>query len=75
VEELISLADQRGFRYISDEIYHGLVYDKKERTALEFSDRAIVINSFSKYFCMPGFRVGWMILPEDMVMLLLRPLI
>jgi aspartate/methionine/tyrosine aminotransferase len=67
VEELINIADQRDFRYISDEIYHGLVYDKKERTALEFSDRAIVINSFSKYFCMPGFRVGWMILPEDMV--------
>ncbi len=67
IEELISLADQKGFRYISDEIYHGLVYDKKEHTALEFSDRAIVINSFSKYFCMPGFRVGWMILPEDLV--------
>jgi len=67
VKELINLADQKGFRYISDEIYHGLVYDKKERTALEFSDRAIVINSFSKYFCMPGFRVGWMILPEKLV--------
>lgn len=65
--ELIRLSEERGFRYISDEIYHGLVYDKREHTALEFSDRVIVVNSFSKYFCMPGFRVGWMILPEDLV--------
>ena len=65
--ELTALAEERGFKFISDEIYHGLVYDKKEHTALEFSDNAIVINSFSKYFCMPGFRVGWMILPEDLV--------
>ena len=67
IEGLISLADQKGFYFISDEIYHGLVYDNNERTALEFSDRAIVINGFSKYFCMPGFRVGWMILPEELV--------
>jgi aspartate/methionine/tyrosine aminotransferase len=53
--------------FISDEIYHGLVYDAREHTALEFSDNAIVINSFSKYFCMPGIRVGWMILPEELV--------
>ncbi len=65
--ELIALSEEKGFRFISDEIYHGLVYDKKEHTALELSDRAIVINSFSKYFCMPGFRVGWMILPEELV--------
>lgn len=65
--ELIALSEEKGFRFISDEIYHGLVYDKKEQTALELSDRAIVINSFSKYFCMPGFRVGWMILPEELV--------
>jgi aspartate/methionine/tyrosine aminotransferase len=65
--ELIALSEEKGFYFISDEIYHGLVYDKKEHTALELSDRAIVINSFSKYFCMPGFRVGWMILPEELV--------
>lgn len=64
---LISLSDQKGTWFISDEIYHGLVYEKKERTALEFSDRAVVINSFSKYFCMPGFRIGWMIVPEELV--------
>jgi aspartate/methionine/tyrosine aminotransferase len=65
--ELIRLSDKGSFRFISDEIYHGLVYDKQERSALEFSDRVIVINSFSKYFCMPGYRLGWMILPEELV--------
>ncbi|RMH80434.1 MAG: aminotransferase class I/II-fold pyridoxal phosphate-dependent enzyme [Acidobacteria bacterium] len=68
LESLISYCDERGITLISDEIYHGLVYDKRERTALEYSQRAIVINGFSKFFCMPGFRLGWMILPtEDMV--------
>jgi aspartate/methionine/tyrosine aminotransferase len=67
MRELIGLAGEGGCWFISDEIYHGLVYDKKERTALEFSDRVIVVNSFSKYFCMPGYRLGWMILPEELV--------
>jgi aspartate/methionine/tyrosine aminotransferase len=69
-ENLRSLADwceEAGVSLISDEIYHGLVYEGRERTALEFSDRAVVISGFSKYFCMPGFRIGWMILPEDLV--------
>lgn len=64
---LTELSEKEGFYLISDEIYHGLVYEKSEDTALRFSERAIVINGFSKYFCMPGFRVGWMILPEDLV--------
>lgn len=67
LRELIRLSGEKGFRFISDEIYHGLVYDKQEHTALEFSDRTVVINSFSKYFCMPGFRIGWMILPDELV--------
>ena len=67
MRELIRLSEEKGFWFISDEIYHGLVYDKQEHTALEFSDRVVIINSFSKYFCMPGFRVGWMILPEELV--------
>lgn len=67
MRELIRLSEERDFWFISDEIYHGLVYDKEEHTASEFSDRVIVINSFSKFFCMPGFRVGWMILPEGLV--------
>lgn len=67
LQRLIGLSEERGFWFISDEIYHGLVYDKKEHTAIEFSDNAIVINGFSKHFCMPGFRVGWMILPEELI--------
>jgi aspartate/methionine/tyrosine aminotransferase len=67
MRELIRLSEEKDFWFISDEIYHGLVYDKQEHTALEFSDRVVIINSFSKYFCMPGFRVGWMILPEELV--------
>ncbi len=67
MQGLIRLSEKMKIRFISDEIYHGLVYDKQERTALEYSDEAIVVNSFSKYFCMPGLRVGWMILPEDLV--------
>jgi aspartate/methionine/tyrosine aminotransferase len=67
MRDLIRLSDEKGFRFISDEIYHGLVYDRKEHTALEFSDNVIVVNSLSKYFCMPGYRLGWMILPDELV--------
>jgi len=64
---LIELCEKQGVYFISDEIYHGLVYDKPAHTALEFSDSAIVINSFSKYFCLPGLRLGWVILPVDLM--------
>jgi len=56
-----------GVRLISDEIYHGLHYDSPLATAAACSESAIVINSFSKYFSMTGWRVGWMVLPEDLV--------
>ena len=52
---------------VSDEIYHGLTYGPKEETALAYSDQAIVINSFSKYFSMTGWRVGWLVVPEALV--------
>jgi len=64
---LAEYCENKGIYFISDEIYHGLVYEGEEKTALEFSDRAIVINGFSKYFCMPGFRIGWLILPRELV--------
>ncbi len=67
LKAIAEYCQEKGIYLISDEIYHGLVYDRKERTALEFNDRSIVINGFSKAFCMPGFRLGWMVLPEDMV--------
>jgi aspartate/methionine/tyrosine aminotransferase len=52
---------------ISDEIYHGLSYDKPDQTALKFEGDAIIINSFSKYFSMTGWRVGWMVVPAHLV--------
>lgn len=57
----------RGVAFISDEIYHGLTWSGEETTALSVSDNAVIINSFSKYFCMTGWRIGWMILPEDLI--------
>jgi aspartate/methionine/tyrosine aminotransferase len=65
--ELIAAARDLGIRFISDEIYHGLVYAGAADTALKFSDDAIVVNSFSKYYCMTGWRIGWMVLPEELV--------
>jgi aspartate/methionine/tyrosine aminotransferase len=56
-----------GVRLISDEIYHGLNYDHSLATAAAFNPSAIVVNSFSKYFSMTGWRIGWMVLPEDLV--------
>lgn len=51
--------------FISDELYHGLVYNENAATALQFNPNAYVINGFSKYFCMPGMRLGWVIVPEE----------
>jgi aspartate/methionine/tyrosine aminotransferase len=80
VDELAAISvwcDRNGVRLISDEIYHGLNYDSPIAsagrrsqsaiaTAAEFSQSAIVINSFSKYFGMTGWRIGWMVLPDDL---------
>ncbi len=63
----IETADRLGGCFFSDEIYHGLVYGEYAPTALEFSNNAFVINSFSKYFGMTGWRIGWLIVPEDFV--------
>ncbi|MGK7870717.1 pyridoxal phosphate-dependent aminotransferase [Falsiroseomonas sp. E2-1-a20] len=69
-EELAGIAawcQARGVRLVSDEIYHGLSWGSvAESTAAAFSDSAIVVNSFSKYFCMTGWRIGWLLLPEDL---------
>ncbi len=69
-DELAAIAswcDANGVRLISDEIYHGLHYDSAIATAAALSPSAVVVNSFSKYFSMTGWRVGWMVLPEDLV--------
>ncbi len=64
---LIAAAEEAGIRFISDEIYHGLDYAFPAVTAAELSPHALVINSFSKYFCMTGWRIGWMVVPEMLV--------
>jgi aspartate/methionine/tyrosine aminotransferase len=64
---LITAAEDNGIRVISDEIYHGLDYAMPAETAARISPRTVIINSFSKYFCMTGWRVGWMIVPPELV--------
>jgi len=56
-----------GVRLVSDEIYHGIVYGKPAATALASTGEAIVVNSFSKYFSMTGWRLGWMVVPKDLL--------
>jgi aspartate/methionine/tyrosine aminotransferase len=70
LSEIAAVCARNGVWLVSDEIYHGLTYGPKEETALACSDQAIVINSFSKYFSMTGWRVGWLVVPESLV----RPL-
>jgi len=67
LQALAAWCDANGVRLISDEIYHGLHYSRPIATAAAYSPHAIVINSFSKYFSMTGWRVGWMVLPEALV--------
>lgn len=69
-EEIIAMAafvKEKGAYLIVDEIYHGLVYDVDVNTALEIEKNIIVINSFSKYFNMTGWRLGWLVAPEELV--------
>jgi aspartate/methionine/tyrosine aminotransferase len=67
LSRLIAVAEGEGIKVISDEIYHGLDYAFAAETAAKLSDRVVVINSFSKYFCMTGWRIGWMVMPEALV--------
>jgi aspartate/methionine/tyrosine aminotransferase len=64
---LAAAAEDEGIRFISDEIYHGLDYTFRAETALRLADAAVIINSFSKYFCMTGWRIGWMVLPPALI--------
>jgi aspartate/methionine/tyrosine aminotransferase len=65
--ELIQCAEDAGITVISDEIYHGLDYAFAAESAARLSSEAIIINSFSKYFCMTGWRIGWMVVPPSLV--------
>jgi aspartate/methionine/tyrosine aminotransferase len=69
---LIETCRNRDMAFISDEIYHGIEYGVKAVSALEISDDVYVINSFSKYYSMTGWRVGWMVVPQDHVRTLER---
>lgn len=63
---LVSWCGTHGVRLVSDEIYHGICFNGKATTALELTDDALVINSFSKYYSMTGWRLGWMVIPPDL---------
>ncbi len=64
---LVRHCESKGIALISDEIYHGLTYEAPAVSALELTDQVVVINSFSKYFAMTGWRIGWMVVPERFV--------
>jgi aspartate/methionine/tyrosine aminotransferase len=67
LRRILEYCQTKQIRYISDEIYHGITYDERAVTAAAINDNAVVINSFSKYYSMTGWRLGWMVLPEDML--------
>jgi aspartate/methionine/tyrosine aminotransferase len=67
LSDLVRFCDAHGIRFISDEIYHGITYERPADTALAFGPNTVVINSFSKYFSMTGWRLGWMVLPDDLL--------
>ena len=72
LSDLIAACDARDIAFISDEIYHGIQYEGRAVSALEVSDDVYVINSFSKFFSMTGWRVGWMVVPQDHVRVIER---
>ena len=65
--ELVRYCDESGIWLVSDEIYHGLTYERPASTALSVSDDVVVINSFSKYYAMTGWRIGWLVVPPSLV--------
>jgi aspartate/methionine/tyrosine aminotransferase len=67
LRDLVAAAESEGISFISDEIYHGLDYAFAAETAAKLSDTGVIINSFSKYFCMTGWRIGWMVLPVALI--------
>ena len=67
LSELMRCADEAGIAVISDEIYHGLDYAFAAESAARLASDVIIVNSFSKYFCMTGWRIGWMVVPSSLV--------
>jgi len=67
LEAIAKVCRAENLPLISDEIYHQLSYDLPTRSMLEYDPDAIVVNSFSKYFCMPGWRLGWLVVPDHLI--------
>jgi aspartate/methionine/tyrosine aminotransferase len=67
LRQILDYCRANEIRYISDEIYHGITYGERSATAAALDPHAVVINSFSKYYSMTGWRLGWMVLPEEMI--------
>jgi aspartate/methionine/tyrosine aminotransferase len=65
--DLAAYCRTNGIRLVSDEIYHGITYAEPAKSALAFTDQAVIVNSFSKYFSMTGWRLGWMVVPADLL--------
>ena len=65
LKELVEYCAEKNIAFISDELYHGLTYGDEASCALEFDKNAYVINGFSKYYCVPGNRLGWIVVPEN----------
>jgi len=65
--KIVRVCRERGIRIVSDEIYHGLSYVEPAASMLEFDGGAFIVNSFSKYFSMPGWRLGWVVVPPDAI--------
>lgn len=68
LKSLVEYCEKNNIAFISDELYHGLTYEKEANCALEFGHKNVyIINGFSKYYCMPGQRLGWVIVPKDKI--------
>lgn len=66
LKDISEWCDDNNVRLIADELYHGVTFEEKAESVLRFSSSAIVVNSFSKYFAMTGWRLGWVVLPSDL---------
>lgn len=66
LEKICNWCDDNNVRLLSDEAYHGITYDEPAQTALKYTDNAIILNTFSKYFAMTGWRLGWLVLPDSL---------
>ncbi len=67
LEKICNWCDKNGIYLISDEAYHGITYGKRAQTARKYSQNAVILNTFSKYFAMTGWRLGWSVLPDNMI--------